>query len=125
MTDPLEVLHRALIDGAPWVNGGDPDFTEWDAVLVPLLAARSTDEHPPYPLPADFETMTDAEFWGYAERIGFSDRIRHTMAIAAVEGAIWRHLHDREQEKHSLSAFSACSHYACRAARAALAETDR
>jgi hypothetical protein len=46
-------------------------------------ATPSPEPHPPYPLPADFDAMTDAEFWGYVERIGAGDRIRRAMAEEA------------------------------------------
>lgn len=43
--------------------------------------------HPPYPLPEDFDAMTDAEFWAYVERIGAGDRIRKAMAEPLPEPA--------------------------------------
>lgn len=54
------------------------------AAIAPKNADHeSSDVHPPYPTIEDFERMTDAEFLGYMDRIGFSERIR--AAIAARE----------------------------------------
>lgn len=38
--------------------------------------------HAPYPTPADFDAMTDEEFWAYCDRIGATERIRRAMAEA-------------------------------------------
>lgn len=54
-----------------------PDV-DWMLITADFLATldAARPEHPPYPLPEDFAAMTDAEFWGYVERIGGADRIR-------------------------------------------------
>ena len=50
------------------------------AAIAREYATLAETDHPPYPLPEDFEKMTEAEFWGYAERIGFADRLCAALA---------------------------------------------